>query len=176
MLGLLGLRIFEATQADIADLGEQHGHRVVRVCGKGSTVVLIPLPPAIGRAIDQAVGTRLFDGPAPLTEFDLSGSVTTPRAASSRSTPAGEQGTMPQPPPSIHRPAAAYLKPRPRPQSRRTCTSSTRSCPKAAMSSVARPGLFNAMEWRRSERSRSSDGRGRVRRVTALARRATLVL
>ena len=27
MLGLLGLRIFEATSADIADLGEGHGHR-----------------------------------------------------------------------------------------------------------------------------------------------------
>jgi hypothetical protein len=27
MLGLLGLRIFEATSADIADLGEEHGHR-----------------------------------------------------------------------------------------------------------------------------------------------------
>jgi integrase/recombinase XerD len=35
MLGLLGLRIFEATAADIADLGEEHGHRVLRVCGKG---------------------------------------------------------------------------------------------------------------------------------------------
>jgi integrase/recombinase XerD len=31
MLGLLGLRIFEATGADIADLGEEHGHRVLRV-------------------------------------------------------------------------------------------------------------------------------------------------
>jgi integrase/recombinase XerD len=54
MLGLLGLRIFEATGADIADLGEEHGHRVLRVCGKGTKVVLIPLPPAVGRAI----GTR----------------------------------------------------------------------------------------------------------------------
>jgi site-specific recombinase XerD len=27
MLGLLSLRIFEATNADIADLGEEHGHR-----------------------------------------------------------------------------------------------------------------------------------------------------
>jgi len=33
MLGLLGLRIFEATGADITDLGEEHGHRVLRVCG-----------------------------------------------------------------------------------------------------------------------------------------------
>ncbi len=58
MLGLLGLRIFEATAADIADLGEEHGHRVLRVCGKGTKVALIPLPPAVGRAIDRATGTR----------------------------------------------------------------------------------------------------------------------
>ena len=37
MLGLLGLRIFEATGTDIADLGEEHGHRVLRVVGKGMT-------------------------------------------------------------------------------------------------------------------------------------------
>ena len=37
MLGLLGLRIFEATAADIADLGEEHGHRVLRVCGTPTT-------------------------------------------------------------------------------------------------------------------------------------------
>src|SRR5580704_1450751 len=58
MLGLLGLRIFEATGVDIADLGEEHGHRVLRVCGKGTKVVLIPLPPAVGRAVDRAIGTR----------------------------------------------------------------------------------------------------------------------
>jgi integrase/recombinase XerD len=58
MLGLLGLRIFEATGADIADLGEEHGHRVLRVCGKGTKIVLTPLPPAVGRAIDHAIGTR----------------------------------------------------------------------------------------------------------------------
>ena len=58
MPGLLGLRIFEATAADIADLGEEHGHRVLRVCGKGTKVVLIPLPPAVARAIDRAIGTR----------------------------------------------------------------------------------------------------------------------
>jgi hypothetical protein len=28
-LGLLGLRTFEATAADIADLGEEHGYRVL---------------------------------------------------------------------------------------------------------------------------------------------------
>jgi site-specific recombinase XerD len=58
MLGLLGLRIFEATSADIGDLGEEHGHRVLRVCGKGTKVVQVPLPPAVGRAIDQATSLR----------------------------------------------------------------------------------------------------------------------
>ena len=58
MLGLLGLRIFEATGADIADVGEEHGHRVLRVRGKGAKVVLVPLPPAVGRAVDRAVDGR----------------------------------------------------------------------------------------------------------------------
>ena len=35
MLGLLGLRIFEACGANIEDLGEEHGHRVLKVRGKG---------------------------------------------------------------------------------------------------------------------------------------------
>jgi integrase/recombinase XerD len=39
MLGLLGLRIFEAAGADISDIGEEHGHRMLRVCGKGAKVV-----------------------------------------------------------------------------------------------------------------------------------------
>ena len=48
LLGLLGLRIFEACGGNIADLGEEHGHRVLRVRGKGGKVVLVPLPPAVG--------------------------------------------------------------------------------------------------------------------------------
>lgn len=58
MLGLLGLRIFEANGADIGDLDEEHGHRVLRMIGKGTRTVLIPLPPAVGRAIDRAIGDR----------------------------------------------------------------------------------------------------------------------
>lgn len=38
MLSLLGLRIFEACGADIIDVGEEHGHRVLRVHGKGTKV------------------------------------------------------------------------------------------------------------------------------------------
>jgi integrase/recombinase XerD len=58
LLGLLGLRIFEACGANIEHLGEEHGHRVLRVCGKGGKVVLIPLPPAVSRAIDRAADGR----------------------------------------------------------------------------------------------------------------------
>ena len=59
MLGLLGLRIFEATGTDAADLGEEHGHRVLRVVGKGTRIVPVPLPPAVGRAIDRSVDGRV---------------------------------------------------------------------------------------------------------------------
>jgi integrase len=58
LLGLLGLRIFETTSLDICDFGEEHGHRVVRVVGKGHKVVLVPMPPAVGRAVDRAVAGR----------------------------------------------------------------------------------------------------------------------
>jgi integrase/recombinase XerD len=58
LLGLLGLRIMEATGLDIDDLGEEHGHRVVRVLGKGTKVVLVPMSPAVARAVDRAVAGR----------------------------------------------------------------------------------------------------------------------
>ena len=66
MLGLLGLRIFEACGANIEDLGEEHGHRVLKVRGKGGKVVLTPLPPAVSRAIEKAVDDR-ESGPILLT-------------------------------------------------------------------------------------------------------------
>jgi integrase/recombinase XerD len=62
LLGLLGLRTFETCGANITDLGEEHGHRVLRVRGKGGKVVLIPLPPAVARTINRAVHGRI-DGP-----------------------------------------------------------------------------------------------------------------
>ncbi len=58
MLGLLGLRIFEATGSNIEDLGEEHGHRVLRVRGKGDKVVLAPLPPAVSRAVERSIDER----------------------------------------------------------------------------------------------------------------------
>ena len=62
LLGLLGLRIFEACGASVTDLGEEHGHRVLRVHGKGGKVVLVPLPPAVARATDRAIDDRV-EGP-----------------------------------------------------------------------------------------------------------------
>lgn len=59
MLGLLGLRCAEACNAKIEDLGEEHGHRVLSTLGKGDKKVLIPLAPAVARAIDRAVGERM---------------------------------------------------------------------------------------------------------------------
>jgi integrase len=57
MLGLLGLRIFEATGASIDDLGEERGHRVLRARSKGDKVVLVPLPPAV--TVGEKRGWRL---------------------------------------------------------------------------------------------------------------------
>ena len=58
MLGLLGLRIFEATSANIENLSDVHGHRVLNVRGKGDKPALVPLPPAVGRAFDLAIAGR----------------------------------------------------------------------------------------------------------------------
>lgn len=59
LLGLLGLRVGEACSINIEDLGFERGHRTVTVVGKGSKIARIPLPPRVGRAIDQAAGERL---------------------------------------------------------------------------------------------------------------------
>jgi integrase/recombinase XerD len=67
LLGPLGLRILEAASLDVSDLGQEHGHRVVRVVGKGHRIVLIPMPPAVARAIDRAAAGREF-GPILLNQ------------------------------------------------------------------------------------------------------------
>lgn len=62
LLGLLGLRVSEACGLDVTDLGFEHGHRTVHFIGKGNKPALIPLPPVVARAIDEAKGART-DGP-----------------------------------------------------------------------------------------------------------------
>jgi site-specific recombinase XerD len=42
LLGLLGLRIFETCAASISDIGEEHGHRVLRVRGKAGSASALP--------------------------------------------------------------------------------------------------------------------------------------
>lgn len=58
LLGLLGLRVGEACSVDIEDLDFARGHRTVTVLGKGHKLAVIPLPPRVGRAIDQAANER----------------------------------------------------------------------------------------------------------------------
>jgi integrase/recombinase XerD len=62
LLALNGLRVPEATGADIEQLGLERGHRTLTVTRKDGKVVTIPLAPRTARAIDLAVGERT-DGP-----------------------------------------------------------------------------------------------------------------
>jgi len=58
VLALNGLRVSEATGADIEHLGLERGHRTLTITRKGRKVVTIPLAPRTARAIDLAVGER----------------------------------------------------------------------------------------------------------------------
>jgi site-specific recombinase XerD len=62
LLALNGLRVSEATGADIEHLGLERGHRTLVVTRKGGKVVTIPLAPRTARAIDLAIGERT-EGP-----------------------------------------------------------------------------------------------------------------
>jgi site-specific recombinase XerD len=66
LLALNGLRVSEATGANIEALGIERGHRTLVITRKGGKVVTIPLAPRTARAIDLAVGERV-DGPIFLT-------------------------------------------------------------------------------------------------------------
>jgi site-specific recombinase XerD len=62
LLALNGLRVSEATGANIEALGLERGHRTLVITRKGGKIVTIPLAPRTARAIDLAVGER-SDGP-----------------------------------------------------------------------------------------------------------------
>jgi integrase/recombinase XerD len=66
LLALNGLRVSEATGADVEHLGLERGHRTLTITRKGGKVVTIPLAPRTARAIDLATGERC-DGPLFLT-------------------------------------------------------------------------------------------------------------
>lgn len=58
LLGLLGLRVSEACNVQVEDFGFSHGHRTLRVLGKGGKIIVMPLAPAVTRAIERAAGSR----------------------------------------------------------------------------------------------------------------------
>ena len=58
LLALNGLRISEALNADIGQLGVERGHRTLTITRKGGKIVTIPLAPRTARAIDLCVGER----------------------------------------------------------------------------------------------------------------------
>jgi integrase/recombinase XerD len=62
LLALNGLRVSEATGANIEALGVERGHRTLVITRKGGKVVTIPLAPRTARAIDLAIGER-SEGP-----------------------------------------------------------------------------------------------------------------
>ena len=59
LLALNGLRVSEATGADIGALGLERGHRTLTVLRKGGKVVTVPLAPRTAGAVDLAIGERL---------------------------------------------------------------------------------------------------------------------
>ena len=62
LLVLNGLRVSEATGADIEHMGLERGHRTLVITREGGNVVTIPLAPRTARAIDLATGERT-EGP-----------------------------------------------------------------------------------------------------------------
>ncbi len=57
-----GLRVDEACAADVADLGTDTGHRVLRVTRKGARKAKIPLTPATAAALDAYLADRTRRG------------------------------------------------------------------------------------------------------------------
>jgi site-specific recombinase XerD len=58
LLALNGLRISEALNADVEDLGVDRGHRTLQIVRKGGKRVTIPLAPRTARALDLYIGER----------------------------------------------------------------------------------------------------------------------
>jgi integrase/recombinase XerD len=62
LLALNGLRVSEATGADIEALDTERGHRTLAITRKGGKRTVIPLAPRTALAIDLAIGERC-EGP-----------------------------------------------------------------------------------------------------------------
>lgn len=62
LLGLNGLRVSEACGTNVEDIAFAHGHRTLRVLGKGNKPAVVPLVPRAARTLDLAIGER-SEGP-----------------------------------------------------------------------------------------------------------------
>lgn len=59
LMAYCGLRVSEAVGLDVEDTRvTEHSHRCARVTRKGGEVALIPMPPVVQRAVDEAAGDR----------------------------------------------------------------------------------------------------------------------
>jgi integrase len=68
LLALNGLRVSEALNSNIENLGLQLGHRTLTITRKGGKIVTIPLAPRTARTVALCVGERV-EGPK-LTNHD----------------------------------------------------------------------------------------------------------
>jgi integrase/recombinase XerD len=62
LLGLNGLRVSEACGTNVQDLAFAHGHRTLRILGKGNKPAVVPLVPRAARTLDLLIGER-SEGP-----------------------------------------------------------------------------------------------------------------
>jgi site-specific recombinase XerD len=58
LLGMLGLRVSEACNADVTDLRYDSGYELLHIVGKGAKPADVPLPIPVLRAVRQAAGDR----------------------------------------------------------------------------------------------------------------------
>ena len=62
LLGPNGLRVSEACGTNVEDLALAHGHRTLRILGKGNKPAVVPLVPRAARTLDLVIGER-SEGP-----------------------------------------------------------------------------------------------------------------
>ena len=58
LLALNGLRVSEAIDTDVDDLGLERGHHTLRIVRKGGNTVIVPLAPRTARTVYLAIGER----------------------------------------------------------------------------------------------------------------------
>ncbi|MGI9584105.1 MAG: tyrosine-type recombinase/integrase [Acidimicrobiia bacterium] len=67
LLALNGLRVSEALDTNVDDMGLQRGHHTLRVRRKGGSTVIVPLAPRTARTVYLAIGAR-SEGPILVTD------------------------------------------------------------------------------------------------------------